>query len=579
MVTEFLAMRYNFLKIHCIFIVIIVSTMYYYLLRYILVGLFTLFSIKIGISQKSYDDYKKELKSLDGSRFLGKAFEAAEDLAKQKDFSNSLELLDKGVKSARSMGNNTSAVVLYNKAEVIIKYFPRDDHYIKEVIKSVNSLIDKKPPLSLLEKTTTLLNGLKVNISDKMSGELSSILSELDKLQSKVESEQIAQIKIAETKKINSLDKAEIFSELERLKEERIQLESLHTKMAASVSQNESLLKKRTAMINQMSQEQAKKEAIIQYNMRMIDSLKFMAELDSISLYFTDLKISQQESELTLQESQLRLQESELELKSSQQKLYLLLSLLGLIVAGFLGVMMLISRRTNKNLALKNEQIEKEKERSESLLLNILPKYIAQELKDNSKVKTRMIKESTVIFTDFINFSSITKQISPQELIATLDECFRAFDEIISRHNIEKIKTIGDAYMCAGGVPVSNETHAIDAVNAASEMVEFLNEWNAKREKENKIRFDARIGIHSGPIIAGVVGAKKFAYDIWGDTVNIASRLESQSSAQMINISETTYQLIKEHYECTKRGSIGVKNMSDLEMYYVKERQSKAILN
>ena len=579
MVTEFLLMRYNFLKIHCIFIPIIVSTMHSHLIRYIFLGFFILFSLVIGISQKSYDDYKKELKSLDGSRFLGKAFEAAEDLAKQRDFSNSLELLDKGVKSARSMGDNTSAVVLYNKAEVIIKYFPRDDNYVKEVVKSINSLIDKKPPLSLLEKTTTLLNGLKVNTSEKMSGELASILTELDKLQSKVESEQIAQIKIAETKKINSLDKAEIFSELERLKEERIQLESLHTKMAASVSQNESLLKKRTAIINQMSQEQAKKEAIIQYNMRMIDSLKFMAELDSISLYFTDLKISQQESELTLQESQLKLQESELQLKSSEQKLYLLLSLLGLIVAGFLGIMMMISRKTNKNLALKNEQIEKEKERSESLLLNILPKYIAQELKDNSKVKTRMIKESTVIFTDFINFSSITKQISPQELIATLDECFRAFDDIISRHNIEKIKTIGDAYMCAGGVPVSNETHAIDAVNAASEMVEFLNEWNAKREKENKIRFDARIGIHSGPIIAGVVGAKKFAYDIWGDTVNIASRLESQSSAQMINISETTYQLIKEHYECTKRGSIGVKNMSDLEMYYVKERQSKAILN
>jgi len=241
--------------------------------------------------------------------------------------------------------------------------------------------------------------------------------------------------------------------------------------------------------------------------------------------------------------------------------------------------MFMSTKKVNTALENKNTEIEQEKERSEELLLNILPQFIAQELKENQKVKTRMFKQCTVVFTDFIDFSSISKLLSPQDLIGALDECFRAFDNIIVKHNIEKIKTIGDSYMCAGGVPTTNETHAIDAVSAAFEMVKFLDEWNKKREKKGLVRFDARIGIHSGPIIAGVVGVTKFAYDIWGDTVNVASRIEGQSTAQRINISSTTYKLIKEHFQCSKRGSISVKNMDDLEMYFVDHPIQHASLN
>ena len=226
-------------------------------------------------------------------------------------------------------------------------------------------------------------------------------------------------------------------------------------------------------------------------------------------------------------------------------------------------------KRTNNKLEKKNKEIQEEQERSEELLLNILPKDIASELKENAKVQTRKFEACTVCFTDFINFSRISQLLSPEDLIEALDECFKAFDEIISKHNVEKIKTIGDSYMCAAGVPITNKSHATDAVKAAVEMVAFLEEWNHKREENGQIRFDARIGIHTGPIIAGVVGIKKFAYDIWGDTVNVAARMESKSEAQRINISQSTYELIKEEFSCHSRGCLDVKNMKDLEMYYV----------
>jgi len=352
------------------------------------------------------------------------------------------------------------------------------------------------------------------------------------------------------------------------------------------VEQSTVQLEQRSKMIGRMTQDQAKKEALIQYNKRLIDSMAFEARIDSITLMNSERLIVEQgsqldlqQSKIDLQESTLKLQESELQLESSKQRLFLALSGIALLISGFLAWMFFSAQKTNRQLAQKNEEIALEKERSEALLLNILPQFIAQELKENDRVETRMIESCTVLFTDFINFSHISKVLPPRELIGALDECFRAFDDIISRHNIEKIKTIGDSYMCAGGVPQVSETHAIDAVNAAYDMVHFLEQWNEKRESDGLIRFDARIGIHSGPIIAGVVGAKKFAYDIWGDTVNVAARLEGKSSAQRINISASTYALIKDHFLCIKRGSISVKNMKDLEMYFVDQPVTAPQLN
>ncbi|MBK8848403.1 MAG: adenylate/guanylate cyclase domain-containing protein [Bacteroidetes bacterium] len=224
----------------------------------------------------------------------------------------------------------------------------------------------------------------------------------------------------------------------------------------------------------------------------------------------------------------------------------------------------------------KNNLITMEKERSDSLLLNILPFKTAQELKDTGKSEATLYNDVTVMFTDFENFSGIAEQLTPAELVAEIDLCFQAFDNIVEKYEIEKIKTIGDSYMAACGLPIENKLHAIAMVNAAIEIQDFIQ----KRKRglanlPNKKSFDIRIGIHSGPVIAGIVGFKKFAYDIWGDTVNTASRMESSGAPGRINISGQTYELIKDYFRCEYRGKVSAKNKGEIDMYFVLERITK----
>ncbi len=211
--------------------------------------------------------------------------------------------------------------------------------------------------------------------------------------------------------------------------------------------------------------------------------------------------------------------------------------------------------------------ISKEKKRSESLLLNILPAETAEELKLNGKVSAVKFDEVTVLFTDFVEFSKKAEHIEPEILVSSIDFYFKAFDEITTKYGLEKIKTIGDSYMCACGLPKSNQTHAIQAVLAAKEMSELVSgELGASDDLSH---FEIRIGLHTGPVVAGIVGIKKWQYDIWGDTVNIASRMESKSEPGRINISETTYQKVKDEFPCEYRGEIEVKNRGLLKMYFL----------
>jgi len=217
----------------------------------------------------------------------------------------------------------------------------------------------------------------------------------------------------------------------------------------------------------------------------------------------------------------------------------------------------------------QKEEIEIEKQKSEKLLFNILPVSIAGELRENGFATPKSFDSVTVLFTDFLGFTQVAERISPQELIETLNECFSAFDEIAMRHHLESIKTIGDAYMCAGGVPVGNTTHAFDAVRAALEIQAFIKGWNQRRCAEGKPDIQLRIGIHTGPVIAGVVGIRKFVYDIWGDAVNVASRMESSGEAGKINISGGTYEIVKNTFTCVHRGKIEAKNKGMIDMYFV----------
>jgi guanylate cyclase len=207
--------------------------------------------------------------------------------------------------------------------------------------------------------------------------------------------------------------------------------------------------------------------------------------------------------------------------------------------------------------------------RSESLLLNILPREIAEELKSNGKADAKHFDEVTVMFTDFKNFTQIAEKLTPVELVNEIDTIFKAFDKIVGEHNIEKIKTIGDSYMCVGGLPIPNTTHACDVVMAAMKIQKFIEQLIQKRRSEGKDPFEIRIGVHTGPVVAGIVGQTKFAYDIWGDTVNLASRMESSGEPGKLNISGSTYELVKHRFHCKYRGKVKAKNKGEVDMYFV----------
>ncbi|MBI1306173.1 MAG: hypothetical protein GC181_06120 [Bacteroidetes bacterium] len=252
------------------------------------------------------------------------------------------------------------------------------------------------------------------------------------------------------------------------------------------------------------------------------------------------------------------------------------------LIAGVIGIALLLAfmlfafmqnRKANRKLAAQNEEIEREREKSDELLLNILPGPVAEELKENGKTIPRNYENVTVLFTDFQSFTRIAEQLSPIALVNEIDYCFREFDQIISKYHIEKIKTIGDAYMCASGLPVPYDRHVFEILDAALEIRDLMNRLAEERERQGKLYFRMRIGIHCGPLVAGVVGSKKFVYDVWGDTVNTAARMEQNGEPGKINVSKTVYDLARNHYEFEARGVVEAKNKGQLEMYFLTGRK------
>jgi len=262
--------------------------------------------------------------------------------------------------------------------------------------------------------------------------------------------------------------------------------------------------------------------------------------------------------------AQLKLEQEE----SFRQFVYGLGALLGLLFIMILSGLF-YSRVANRRLASKNREIEEERQKSEKLLLNILPLETANELKTTGIATPKKYDKVSVLFADFSNFTKISESLSADELIKELNICFKTFDEITEQYGLEKIKTIGDGYMCAGGIPVANESNPYDAVKAAIQMQNYMQNRYQEKTKLGLPYWNMRIGIHTGNVIAGVVGTKKFAYDIWGDTVNIASRMESACENGKINVSAHTRTFLNEEFDCAYRGEVEVKHAVKVGMYFV----------
>lgn len=308
--------------------------------------------------------------------------------------------------------------------------------------------------------------------------------------------------------------------------------------------------------------------AIVALQNEEIEALTDSQLRQLIELQQKDIAIDSFELELLNDSLLLMRQEVELETQQAltqQERLrrnFLVVVVLGVVVAlALLYLRYRTSRRYQSLLQQKNELIKKEQQRSDDLLLNILPATVARELKRTGKATARRYESASVLFTDFVGFSTIASGKEPEELVQLLDRTFRAFDEITERHGLEKIKTIGDAYMCVGGVPTEDLNHARKAVAAALEIQEYLAAEGV---------FRARIGIHSGPVVAGVVGQRKFAYDIWGDTVNQAARLEAAGQVGEVTVSEATCALLGEAFACEHVGVFEAKNIGVMDRYVVR---------
>lgn len=383
----------------------------------------------------------------------------------------------------------------------------------------------------------------------------------------------------SQTRPVAPTNQAELNQLREQYKRQVEQFESDKQRLSGDISllqrEKEQLnngmmqLRQKEQQLNEQTQQA--QQAVAQKDQQLTSVTLQKEELDRVAIKKQELVKALQSGKLldSIAYAQDR-QEQELLLQKSKSFRNVLLLILGfaIVVVGLMYRRYLENQKQKRQLEEKNRQIQDEQQRSDELLLNILPAAIAEELKTGGKAKARRYEQASVLFVDFKSFTKISEQLSPEELVAELDHYFKAFDFIIGQYKLEKIKTIGDAYMVASGLS-DRVSSPLNIVKAALEMQEFLMDMKHEKAMQNKPIFEARMGIHSGPVVAGVVGVKKFAYDIWGDTVNIAARVQEACEPNYINVSEATYNEIRYSFRCQYRGKLPAKNKGDIDMYYV----------
>lgn len=521
-----------------------------------------------AFAQESIDDLKAELNDAEDSRSrmylnyqLGEAYlrvntETAIAYAKEAfNLANSNSDAAMGAQAAFLTGrayerdrNERNAEVWYKTALAKAKQAKDSDLIIKSVERR-SRLAEKdrnyRKAYQIVEEAFNYFSQNGTSISD-LERNYEKLRASLQKEQQRLQ-EEID--RLAKEKNDLSTDRDRLQERQQQLVQEKKQVEKTVSQkeerladVSAAKARADSLAKIRQKQYDRLSREKLQQEALL--NAQQLELTKAQLESEQIR--------------------------NEADRNREQRNQLIILASAGILLTLLLLVLFLVSRRSRRRLQESQAQLLDEQKRANDLLENILPKHIAKELKETGQGVTAKHEEVTVLFSDFKNFSTIAEQLTPEELVEELDLCFKGFDFILEKYkDIEKIKTIGDAYMCASGL---NDVKArpVHMIEAALEIQKFLEERKQERTRLGKPFFEARIGVHTGPVVAGIVGIRKFAYDIWGDTVNIASRVESNGQAGRINISEATYNLVRYKYECEYRGKVQAKNKGLIDMYFVK---------
>ena len=548
-------------------------------MKYIAIGMLFFLSINLGQAQSAQELEKQLQQSTNPQEKITLNQQLANvylssDIDKAMNFAKaaSRESIASGNKVQAAASNYLIATIADRKKDKgnFILYMKSAINYAKEA-NDLDMLVRSSDRLSsyyaklreyddafrITKDAFAFVNSKGYNMSDlenKYNAQRMSLDREKRNLEAQISQMQGRLADVSAEKNQLSTEKTKLVETTQKLEEKNVineEIITLQKKEVTSISkekeQAEAAKKETEAELDLLSKEKLKQEILLERNQTQLTEAKLEAEK---------------------QKNEVQARNKFLQLSGVVALFFLLLSIL--MFGRFQA-----KKRSEKTLAGKNKTIEEERLRNEELLLNILPKSIVEELKTHGKAKARRFDQVTVLFSDFVNFTRIAEQLTPEELVEELDKCFKAFDHIIKQYpDIEKIKTIGDAYMCASGL---SERKGLpnNLIQAALDMQSYLNEYKELRIKQGKPFFEARIGLHTGPVVAGVVGDIKFAYDIWGDTVNLASRIESNSEAGQVNVSQDTYNLIRYRYDCNYRGKMPAKNKGEVDMYFVNKKSSE----